>query len=286
MAAARRRLAQAVAQFARQAAVGGRVGPVLSSSAFECAATSAAAQGAGLARSKFPWGKVSLGFAAAGLMTVAEPPSAGCTPAAAAELAGPPKATPPKAKDDPTRHKVVFVLGGPGSGKGTQSARLVEEFGVTHLSAGDLLRAHMKSGSPEGQMVADMIKNGQIVPSHVTISLLQRAMDESGKHKFLIDGFPRNEENRASFEKQTGIAPEFVLFFDCPEEVMEKRLLGRNEGRTDDNIETIRKRFHVFIDSSMPVIQYYEALGKVARINADRPAEEVYKEVRRLFMEF
>ncbi|PRW59530.1 UMP-CMP kinase 3-like [Chlorella sorokiniana] len=219
-------------------------------------------------------------------MTVAEPPSAGCAPAAAAELAGPPKATPPKAKDDPTRHKVVFVLGGPGSGKGTQSARLVEEFGVAHLSAGDLLRAHMKSGSPEGQMVADMIKNGQIVPSHVTISLLQRAMDESGKHKFLIDGFPRNEENRASFEKQTGISPEFVLFFDCPEEVMERRLLGRNEGRTDDNIETIRKRFHVFIDSSMPVIQYYDALGKVARINADRPAEEVYTEVRRLFMEF
>ncbi|EFN50922.1 hypothetical protein CHLNCDRAFT_141713 [Chlorella variabilis] len=221
-------------------------------------------------------------------MTIAEPPRAGCTATTAvadAKAAAPLPTGLPKVAEGAVKHKVVFVLGGPGSGKGTQSARLVQEFGVVHLSAGDLLREHMKSGSPEGQMVADMIKNGQIVPSHVTISLLQKAMDDSGKHKFLIDGFPRNEENRASFESQTGIMPDLVLFFDCPEEVMERRLLGRNEGRTDDNIETIRKRFKVFIDSSLPVIQHYEALGKVARINADRDTEEIYKEVRRLFME-
>lgn len=249
-------------------------------------ATTAATSGS-LARSKFPWSKLSLGFAAAGLMTVAEPPSAGCT--ATAVVPDAKAAVPPVSSlavpESATKHKVVFVLGGPGSGKGTQSARIVEEFGVVHLSAGDLLRAHMNSGSPDGQMVADMIKNGQIVPSHVTISLLQKAMDESGKHKFLIDGFPRNEENRSSFEKQTGIMPDLVLFFDCPAEVMEKRLLGRNEGRTDDNMETIRKRFKVFIESSMPVVEHYEKLGKVARINADRDAEDIYKEVRRLFME-
>lgn len=155
-----------------------------------------------------------------------------------------------------------------------------------HLSAGDLLRAHMKSGTPDGQMVADMIANGQIVPSSVTVGLLQAAMDASGKRQFLIDGFPRNEENRAAFEAQTGVQPRFVLFFDCPEEVMEARLLGRNEGRTDDNIDTIRKRFRVFIDSSLPVVQHYEADGKVARIRADRPPEDIYKEVRRAFLEF
>lgn len=184
------------------------------------------------------------------------------------------------------QYQVAFVLGGPGSGKGTQSAKLVEEFGVVHLSAGDLLRAHMKSGSPEGQMVATMIANGQIVPSAVTVGLLQAAMDSSDKSQFLIDGFPRNEENRSAFEEQTGIAPKFVLFFDCPEDVMERRILGRNEGRTDDNIETIRKRFKVFMEQSMPVVQHYEATGRVARIHADRPAEEVYKDVRRAFMEF
>ena len=151
---------------------------------------------------------------------------------------------------------IVFVLGGPGSGKGTQvscssdfsassriklvlhphslisshlnivnsalsdsqlsevalqCAKLVEEFGVVHLSAGDLLRAHMKSGSPDGNMVAEMIKDGQIVPSHVTISLLQKAMAESGQDKFLIDGFPRNDENRNAFERQVYTSPAQVV---------------------------------------------------------------------------
>ena len=188
------------------------------------------------------------------------------------------------------QYDIVFVLGGPGSGKGTQSAKLVEEFGVVHLSAGDLLRAHMKSGSKDGNMVAEMIKNGQIVPSHVTVSLLEQAMaqnmKEKGIRKFLIDGFPRNEENRASFEKQTSITPKFILFFDCSEEVMQERLLGRQEGRTDDNIETIRKRFRVFKESSMPVVEYYEKQGKVARINAERSPEDIYNDVKSAYLRF
>lgn len=175
------------------------------------------------------------------------------------------------------------MLGGPGSGKGTQSTRIVKDFGFVHLSAGDLLREHMKSGTEDGKMVANMIENGQIVPSHVTVGLLQKAMDDSGTDKVLIDGFPRNEENRSAFEKQTGIMPEFVLFFDCPEEVLEKRLLNRNQGRSDDNIETIRKRFRVFIEQSMPIIEHYEQLGKVKQIKADRDADDIYKEVSALF---
>ena len=83
-----------------------------------------------------------------------------------------------------------------------QCSKLVQEFGRLHLSAGDLLRAHMKSGTPDGTMVADMIKQGQIVPSHVTISLLQKAMADSKQSKVLIDGFPRNDENRAAYETQ------------------------------------------------------------------------------------
>lgn len=97
---------------------------------------------------------------------------------------------------------VVFVLGGPGAGKGTQCANLVRDYGYTHLSAGDLLREHIKSGSKEGNMVADMIKNGQIVPSEVTVGLLADAMLAAKNDKFLIDGFPRNAENRAAFERE------------------------------------------------------------------------------------
>ncbi|KAL4286467.1 hypothetical protein AHAS_Ahas19G0089100 [Arachis hypogaea] len=132
-------------------------------------------------------------------------------------------------------------------------------------------------------MIQNMIKEGKIVPSEVTIKLLQRAMEESGKDKFLIDGFPRNEENRAAFEKVTGMEPSFVLFFDCPEEEMERRLLNRNQGREDDNIETIRKRFRVFLESSVPVISYYDAKGKVRKIDAARPVEEVFASVKAIF---
>ncbi|CAN1854348.1 UMP-CMP kinase 3 [Linum perenne] len=187
---------------------------------------------------------------------------------------------------------VVFVLGGPGSGKGTQCTNIVENFGYTHLSAGDLLRAEIKSGSENGTMIQNMIKEGKIVPSEVTIKLLEKAILDNGNDKFLIDGFPRNEENRAAFEAVTKIQPEFVLFFDCPEEEMEKRILGRNQGREDDNIETIRKRFKVFLESSLPVIEYYDSKGKVKivvvlcstlKVDAAKSVEEVFEAVKAIF---
>eukprot|EP00271_Cylindrocystis_brebissonii_P014166 TRINITY_DN35427_c0_g1_i1.p1 TRINITY_DN35427_c0_g1~~TRINITY_DN35427_c0_g1_i1.p1 ORF type:complete len:349 (-),score=62.98 TRINITY_DN35427_c0_g1_i1:836-1765(-) len=185
-----------------------------------------------------------------------------------------------------TKPRIVFVLGGPGSGKGTQCAKIVDDFGFVHLSAGDLLRAEINSGSENGNMIKAMIKEGKIVPAEVTVGLLQKAMKESDNYKFLIDGFPRNEENRMIFERDTGLEPEFILFFDCPEEVMEKRLLGRNQGRIDDNIETIRKRFKTFIESSMPVIEHYEKLDKVKKINATRAPDEVFKSLTPLFLRF
>ena len=171
-----------------------------------------------------------------------------------------------------------------------QCARLVSEFGVVHLSAGELLRAHCASGTPDGQLVAGMIKDGAIVPSRVTISLLEAAMEAAllaRKHApttFLVDGFPRNAENRAAYEAQTGADPAFVLFFDCPEDVMSTRLAGRGQGRTDDNAATIAKRFAVFRADSMPVVDHYEALGKVRRFNADRSPDDIYGEVRKYFL--
>ncbi|CAN1854350.1 UMP-CMP kinase 3 [Linum perenne] len=151
---------------------------------------------------------------------------------------------------------VVFVLGGPGSGKGTQCTNIVENFGYTHLSAGDLLRAEIKSGSENGTMIQNMIKEGKIVPSEVTIKLLEKAILDNGNDKFLIDGFPRNEENRAAFEAV---------------------------GREDDNIETIRKRFKVFLESSLPVIEYYDSKGKVKKVDAAKSVEEVFEAVKAIF---
>ncbi|KAI6702908.1 hypothetical protein NL676_012044 [Syzygium grande] len=178
---------------------------------------------------------------------------------------------------------VVFVLGGPGSGKGTQCANIAQHFGFTHLSTGDLLRAESRSGSENGTMIQNMIKEGKIVPTEVTIKLLQKAMQESGNDKLLIDGFPRDDESRAAFEAVIKIEPELVLFLDCSEEEMKTRLLNRNQGREDDNIDTIRKRFKVFRESTLPVIEYYNSKGKVRKIDAGKPAEEVFEAVKLIF---
>ncbi|KAF8044282.1 hypothetical protein BT93_A2311 [Corymbia citriodora subsp. variegata] len=96
---------------------------------------------------------------------------------------------------------ITFVLGGPGSGKGTQCAKIVENFGYTHLSAGELLRQEIASNSEDGAVILDMIKEGKIVPSEMTVKLLKKEMESCDNGKFLIDGFPRNEENRIAFEQ-------------------------------------------------------------------------------------
>ncbi|MCO5560034.1 hypothetical protein L7F22_013640 [Adiantum nelumboides] len=185
-----------------------------------------------------------------------------------------------------TNPKVVFVLGGPGSGKGTQCAKIVKNYGFTHLSAGDHLRAEISSGSQYGAMIQKTIKEGKIVPSEVTVKLLLKAMKESGNDKFLIDGFPRNEENRSAFEAITGIEPEFVLFCDCTEEEMERRLMNRNQGRVDDNIDTIKKRFKVFVESSLPVVEFFKEKGKLRKIDATRDIENVFRSLKLLFNPF
>jgi len=189
----------------------------------------------------------------------------------------------------PVLPTVVFVLGGPGAGKGTMCARIVENYGFVHLSAGDLLREEMRSGSKHGEMINTMIKEGKIVPSEVTVGLLQKAMDSNEKKRFLIDGFPRNEENNQSWEKVVGpkVDLRFVMCLDCPEDVLETRLLRRGETATvkrdDDNLESIRKRFRTFQDQTRPVLEYYESKGMLRRINSNKPVDEVYDQIQTIF---
>ncbi|KAK2433279.1 P-loop containing nucleoside triphosphate hydrolase superfamily protein [Trifolium repens] len=178
---------------------------------------------------------------------------------------------------------ITFVLGGPGSGKGTQCARIVETFGFKHLSAGDLLRKEVVSASEYGTMILDTIREGRIVPSAVTVKLILKEMESSDNRKFLIDGFPRSEENRIAFERITGSEPDFVLFFDCPEEEMVKRVLSRNQGRIDDNIDTIKKRLKVFEALNLTVVHHYEKRGKLHRINAVGTEDEIFEQVRPVF---
>jgi UMP-CMP kinase len=136
-------------------------------------------------------------------------------------------------------------------------------------------------------MIKDYIKDGKIVPMEVTVQLLENAItevvekDKSGKGKFLIDGFPRKMDQALKFE-ETVCPSKFVLFFDCPEEEMQKRLLnrGKTSGRSDDNAESIKKRFKVFVETSMPVVDYFDSQGRVVKVVATKSPDEVYKETK------
>ncbi|MEW5310899.1 MAG: hypothetical protein WDW38_002654 [Sanguina aurantia] len=176
---------------------------------------------------------------------------------------------------------IVFVLGGPGSGKGTQCDKIKGEYEVVHLSAGDLLREEVASGSGVGAACEALMREGQLVPVSVTLGLLRNAMIRSQGHAFLVDGFPRALDQAEAFERAIG-APASVLFFDCPREEMERRLLhrGLTSGRSDDNAATIIKRFTTFVEQSLPVKTKYEELGKCAVISAVASPDQVYVEVR------
>ncbi|ORX72478.1 UMP-CMP kinase [Linderina pennispora] len=175
---------------------------------------------------------------------------------------------------------IVFVLGGPGSGKGTNSEKLVDDFGFVHLSAGDLLRAEQKRPvSQYGDLIAYYIKEGLIVPHEITIGLLRNAMmDHPESDRFLIDGFPRNLVQAKAFE-DTVCKAKKVLYFECPESVLLERLLnrGKTSGRSDDNIESIKKRFKTYFNDSMPVITEYAKEGKVITVSCKGTMDSVYK---------
>ncbi|XP_065904516.1 UMP-CMP kinase-like isoform X2 [Dysidea avara] len=182
---------------------------------------------------------------------------------------------------------VVFVLGGPGAGKGTQCAKIVEEYGFVHLSAGDLLRAERASGSPDGDLIQSCMKEGKIVPVEITVNLIRKAIEASGKGKFLVDGYPRNEDNYTGWEKYMGDRCNvgLVLFFDCPEEVCLERAMkrGQTSGRVDDNIESFRKRYHTYINETMPIVKIYQDKGKLRTISGLPPPDEVFAEVKKIF---
>ncbi|KAI0710430.1 UMP-CMP kinase [Cerioporus squamosus] len=197
---------------------------------------------------------------------------------------------------DSSKVTVFFVLGGPGAGKGTQCANLVKDFGFCHLSAGDLLRAEQdREGSEYGEMIRKYIREGQIVPMEVTIKLLENAMRaalaekrdgegwQDGKGRFLIDGFPRKMDQALKFDEDV-CQSTMVLFFTTTEEEMLKRLLerGKTSGREDDNVESIKKRFRVYKEQTMPVIEHYSKQGKVATIDATATIEEVHQKAKEI----
>lgn len=193
--------------------------------------------------------------------------------------------------------KIIFVLGGPGSGKGTVCARLVNEYGLNHISAGDELRAARDAGTEMSTLINNYILDGKIVPVEITCALLKNAIDRTpvnpvdmtdGNRVFLIDGFPRNAENiegwQAAFAdayKSEKMQDVCVLHLVADQETMVQRCLGRaaEQARNDDNISSIRKRLQTYEESTKPVLERFRKDGKVYDINANLSADMVFMKI-------
>nr|XP_027201376.1 uridylate kinase-like [Dermatophagoides pteronyssinus] len=176
--------------------------------------------------------------------------------------------------------QILFVLGGPGCGKGTWCKRIAENYSVFHLSAGDCLREEQKRENSEyKELIESYIVKGAIVPSYITNALVMRKIRSLGlQNVYLLDGFPRNMENYESFMKEYKSEGERALciYLNCSEETMLQRLNKRSltSNRIDDNLETIKLRFKVFADNTLPVVEKFRAKGRLIEIDTNKDITE------------
>ena len=178
----------------------------------------------------------------------------------------------------------LILFGPPGSGKGTQSEKIVQKFGLKHLSTGDLLRRELSEKTPLGLEAKNFMDKGQLVPDEVVIGMIDSCLDKNTDAKgFLFDGFPRTVAQAEALDKllsfkKTSITK--VLALEVSEEELIKRLLKRGEtsGRSDDtNEEVIRKRFAVYKKDTAAVGGHYKALGKFESIKGEGSVDEIFE---------
>lgn len=175
---------------------------------------------------------------------------------------------------------IFWVLGGPGSGKGTQCQNVAAKIQLTHLSTGDLLRLEVLSGSKRGAQIYRIMELGELVPTAVVLDLLAEAMVESlygGKTMgFLIDAYPMNLEQAAAFESYI-LPSRRIVYLSLEQDVMIDRLMNR--GNFDDRKEAIEKRCKNFQEQTRPVLEKYA--DKVIKIDANRPADVITEDILR-----
>ncbi|QDV45179.1 Adenylate kinase [Stieleria neptunia] len=182
---------------------------------------------------------------------------------------------------------IVFVLGGPGAGKGTMCELAESQLGWHHLSAGDLLRAEREAGGPTAAIINEVIRDGKLAPDEIIVSLLKKSMETitrtTGKKNFLLDGFPRSLGNLEGWYDSFGRDAELpkMLYFECPYDVLRQRILGRAKytGRRDDNVESLKKRFDTFKAQTLPTVELFKSQGKCVEIDTSQSRQAVYDEV-------
>jgi adenylate kinase len=179
----------------------------------------------------------------------------------------------------------ILLLGPQGSGKGTQAKRISDEFGIPHVSTGDMFREAIAAGTELGRTVEPLLANGILVPDEVTIALIRdRLAADDASEGFVLDGFPRNLVQAEALDEMLageGRDLDAILFFDLPDEVGMKRAIKRaqTENRVDDTPEVITQRLATYHSETEPIVEHYRVTGKLVPLHAGRTIEEVWSEI-------
>jgi adenylate kinase len=181
----------------------------------------------------------------------------------------------------------IVIFGAPGSGKGTQSDKIIEHYKLFHISTGDVLRDNIRRGTELGKTAKGYIDQGQLVPDELIIDILAQVLDENkenAREGVIFDGFPRTIPQAEALEQllaDRGTKIDAVVGLEVPEEELIKRILlrGQMSGRADDNEETARKRLEVYHNQTSPLKAYYEQQGKYRAINGLGSIDGIFESI-------
>ena len=175
----------------------------------------------------------------------------------------------------------IVIFGAPGSGKGTQSELIIKEYGLDHISTGDVLRSEMKNETELGKIAKDYIEKGQLVPDELIVDMLAKVLDSKvNSNGVIFDGFPRTIPQAKALKRGTDVS--VMLNLQVEEEELINRLLerGKVSGRSDDNLETIKSRLDVYHKQTAPLADYYIGEGKHVAIKGMGTIEEIFGRIK------
>ena len=181
----------------------------------------------------------------------------------------------------------LVVFGAPGSGKGTQSARLIDEYGLYHISTGELLRDHIARDTELGRIADSYISKGQLIPDQLMIDILSQTLDENPEtaNGVIFDGFPRTIDQAKALTtllEERNMKLNVVIGLEVADEELTKRLIkrGQDSGRSDDNAETIKKRLDVYHNQTSPLRDFYINEGVYAAIEGNGSIADIFADIK------
>lgn len=182
----------------------------------------------------------------------------------------------------------LVVFGAPGSGKGTQSARLIDEYGLYHISTGELLRDHIARETQLGNVANEYISKGHLIPDELMIEILESTLDSNPEtaNGVIFDGFPRTIPQAEALNEmleRRGAKVDAVVGLEVDDKELIDRLLkrGQESGRADDNLETINERLNVYNNQTAPLREYYIGKGKYHGIHGSGSIDDIFNDIRR-----